>query len=71
MFHRAKIANIIRELCAYSLCIPVEHGMTIHHNKSCNDEVWMKINILWLMGYDFDEMTREQINKRNHQWENM
>jgi hypothetical protein len=31
----------------------------------------MKINILWLMGYEFDEMTREQINKRNHQLENM
>ena len=71
MFLRAKIVNIIRELIEYSLCIPLEHGMTIHHDKSCSDQEWMNINVLWLMGYEFDEMTREQINKRIHQLQNM
>ncbi len=70
-FHRAKIANTIRELVEYSLCIPLEQGMTIHHSKSCTDPAWMNINILWLMGHEFDEMTREQINKRSHQLQNM
>ena len=70
-FVRAKIVNTIRELAEYSLCIPLEHGMTIHHDKSCSDQAWMNINVLWLMGYEFDEMTREQINKRIHQLQNM
>ena len=70
-FYRAKVANTIRELCAYSLCIPLVHGMTTHHDKSCSDETWMNINILYLMGHEFDETTQEQINRRTHQLQHM
>jgi hypothetical protein len=70
-FQRAKIANTILELCAYSLCLPLEHGTTIHHDRTCSNPSWLNINILWLMGHEFDEMTREQINQRSHQLQNM
>ena len=60
------IANTLREIIAYSICIPYVHGMTIHHDKSCHDKGWMNKNILYLMGHKFDSDTDEQINRRIH-----
>jgi hypothetical protein len=70
-FQRAVIANTIRAVVAYSVCLPYVHGMTIHHDKSCHDKDWMNKNILWLMGHEFDTDTQEQINRRLHLQHNM
>lgn len=71
VLQRAKIANIILELCAYSLCIPPTHGMTIHHDKSCHDKELMNDSILWLMGHKFDSDAQERIDRRHHHIVNM
>jgi hypothetical protein len=65
-FQRAMIANTLREIIAYSICIPFVHGMTIHHDTTCRDKGWMNKNILYLMGHKFDSDTDKQINRRIH-----
>jgi hypothetical protein len=60
------IANTLREIIAYSICIPYAHGMTIHDDTSCDDNGWLNKNVLYLMGHKFDSDTDAQINRRIH-----